>query len=148
MHDERRHEGPHPHEHHGHHGHPPHEGPHGNPPQDSCCDEHRHHHGEECHDECCEGPGPEGPRDTTEMMIGTWQHAFEQACHEVQVEILKERLRKSWGESMNSIADSVIELMLKDWQSSQGRSEARETREKAYQELVDKILNAYKQGPK
>jgi hypothetical protein len=119
-----------------------------------CCDEHRreheereHRHGEHGRADCCPD-GEEGPRDPAEMMIGTWQHAFEQACHEVQVEILKERIRKSWGESMNSIADSVIELMLKDWQSSQGQSEARETREKAYQELVDKILNAYKQGPK
>jgi len=150
MHDESRQEGPHQHEGHEHQGHPPHDG---------CCGEHRHergererhhhhHEGDECHDECCEGPGPDGPPDATEMMIGAWQNAFEQACHEVQVEILKERIRKSWGESMNSIADSVLELMLKDWQSSQGQAEARESRGKVYQELVEKILSAYKQGPK
>jgi hypothetical protein len=141
-------------------GQPPRQGPErqGHPQGDWCCDEHRreheereqhhHHHEGEPQDGCCCGSEPEGPQDPTEMMVGTWQRAFEQACHEVQVEILKERIRKAWGESMDSIADSVIDLMLKDWQSSQGQTEAREAKEKAYQTLVDKIMGAYKQGPK
>jgi beta-phosphoglucomutase-like phosphatase (HAD superfamily) len=81
-------------------------------------------------------------------MVRAWQRAFERAAHEVQVEILKERIRKAWGKSLDSIADSVIELMMKDWEATQGREKAAERKEKAWEALVEKIAAAYNKGPK
>ncbi|MFA5137616.1 MAG: hypothetical protein WC728_00160 [Elusimicrobiota bacterium] len=98
--------------------------------------------------ECGDRREERRPEDSTEFMVRTWQSAFERAAHEVQVEILKERIRKAWGNSLNSIADSVIELMMTDWEATQGREKAEERKEKAWEALVEKIAAAYNKGPK
>ena len=57
--------------------------------------------------ECC-------PVETATKM---WSGAFCEAMHEVQVELLKSKIQKSWGPSMDKVADAVIETMGIQWQS-------------------------------
>ncbi|HBL18473.1 MAG TPA: hypothetical protein DD417_17385 [Elusimicrobia bacterium] len=118
-------------------------------------DEERHHHHQEESCPCC-GRDPERGRDRgqdrgaalVDEAIGVWQDAFHQACRELQVELLKEKLRKAWGRSMDDIADQVVEMMRNDWKAAQGDKKAGERHETLQKDLVQKIIAAYSKGPR
>jgi hypothetical protein len=46
-----------------------------------------------------------------------WSGSFCQAMTEVQVEILKQRIKKAWGAEMEKIGDAVVESMGAQWQA-------------------------------
>ena len=73
------------------------------------------------------------------MAVRSWQEAFETACREVQVEILKEKIRKDLGRRMGVIADAVIALM---------KEEPGSAREKKLDDLAQKIAEAYSKTKK
>ena len=50
-----------------------------------------------------------------EMTAECWGDGFEKAMKEVQVDLLKERIKKTWGEHMNQVADAVIESRGAQW---------------------------------
>ncbi len=52
-----------------------------------------------------------------EMAAQKWSEAFCKAMTEVQVEILKQRIKKSWGSEMEKVGDAVIETMGAQWQA-------------------------------
>lgn len=98
---------------------------------------------------CCEGDGCcDGPENLVDSMLHVWREAFECACHEVQVEILKPKIRKAWGKKMEGVADSVVDVMMKDWKSSIGGERAKEEKEKAFKKLVEKITSVYGRSSK
>ena len=94
-------------------------------------------------------PKPEytGPKNRKDWLIREWQTAHEQACHEVRVEFLKEKIRASWGASIEMIAGEVDRLMYKDWELCQQDGDQHEARQKLVAELSEKILEIYKKGP-
>lgn len=55
-----------------------------------------------------------------------WCCAFKQAMHEVQVELLKERIRKGWGAKMSKAADAVIEGAGVQWGSMLAQAKAKQ----------------------
>jgi len=112
--------------------------------------EHREHQFEEGHGHgqcgCC--GGEEEHADGPKTALDIWQETFTCAVQEVQVEILKKKIYKAWGKSMEGIADSVVDLMRDDWRQMQGDKNAGKDRGKRVQELVEKIRKAYAEGPK
>ena len=50
-----------------------------------------------------------------EMAVEKWSGSFCQAMSEVQVEILKQKIKKSWGAEMEKVSDAVIEAMGAEW---------------------------------
>jgi len=108
---------------------------------------------------CCppeDKPGPDGrsrkeyagPRTTEEYLVREWQVSYERACDELRVEILKEKLRKKWGKSIEKIAEEVDSLMWKDWKLSQQKGDHHEERKALVKELSKKILEIYAKGPR
>lgn len=101
-------------------------------------------------------PGPDGaerpvytgPRNTEQYLVREWQVAYEQACCEVRVEILKERIRKTWGKSIAKVAEELDKLMYKDWQFCQKKGDHSKEREKLLTAFAKTVLDSYKKGPK
>ena len=61
-----------------------------------------------------------------------WFCAFHQAMQEVHIEILKEKIKKSWGDGLNKSADAVMETLEIKWK-------AQMTKEKAKADLKTKL---------
>lgn len=76
-----------------------------------------------------------------EMMIEKWSDAFCEAKHQVQVEILKEKIRKAWGAQMEKSADAIIEAKGAEWH-------AMLTKGKAKMELKDRLKQILNEGKK
>ncbi len=95
-------------------------------------------------------PRPEytGPRTTEEWLVHEWQQSYERACAEVRVDILKEKIRKTWGKSIEKIAGEVDRLMCKDWELSQKDGDHSADRKKLVEALTKKILEIYEKGPR
>lgn len=101
-------------------------------------------------------PGPDGapkppyngPRNREQRLVREWHIAYEQACSQVRVEILKEKIRKTWGKSIERVAVEVDKLMYKDWQLCQKEGDHSKEREKLVGDLAKTILESYKKGPR
>jgi hypothetical protein len=65
-----------------------------------------------------------------------WSESFCKAMSEVQVEILKAKIKKSWGADMEKVGDAVIESMGAQWQ-------AMLTGAKAHVDLRENIKNVF-----
>jgi hypothetical protein len=50
--------------------------------------------------------------------------AFFEAIHAVQVEILKDKIRKTWGGELDKVADALMRAMGVQWQSILSQSKA------------------------
>ena len=44
--------------------------------------------------------------------------------HQVQVEILKEKIKKAWGTELDKVGDAVIETMGAQWQAMLNQAKA------------------------
>lgn len=74
--------------------------------------------------ECpCGTPGCSG--DAIDCAIGMWSCAFFQAMKQVQVDLLKPKIQKTWGAKMEKAADAVLEAMGVQWQSMVAQSQAK-----------------------
>ncbi len=51
-----------------------------------------------------------------EKSIECWSDGFFQAMKEVQVDILQEKIKKSWEPKMDKVADAVLESMGVYWE--------------------------------
>ena len=58
--------------------------------------------------------------------VGMWSCSFMTAMKEVQVELLKERIRKAWGEKMGKAADGMLDSMGVQWQSMLAQAKAKD----------------------
>jgi len=74
-----------------------------------CCDSQPC--GEQSCEQSCEGKCP------VETMAGMWKGSFFQAMREAQVEILKTKIQKAWGPTMEQAADALLEAMGTVWQA-------------------------------
>ena len=61
------------------------------------------------------GPGACGC--PVEQAIDKWNDAFCQAIGSVQVDLLKDRIRKTWGPVLEKEADAIVAAMGVAWQS-------------------------------
>ena len=59
--------------------------------------------------ECCKMCKTACGGDPLACAQAMWCSAFARAMHDVQVELLKERIKKAWGEKMGKAADKVVE---------------------------------------
>lgn len=59
-----------------------------------------------------------------EMAAQKWSASFCQAMTEVQVEILKAKIKKGWGTEMEKVGDAVIESMGAQWQAMLSKAKA------------------------
>ncbi len=59
-----------------------------------------------------------------EMAAQKWSSSFCQALSEVQVEILKQKIKKAWGAEMEKVGDAVIESMGVQWQATLSQAKA------------------------
>ena len=59
-----------------------------------------------------------------EMAAQKWSGSFCQAMQEVQVEILKQKIKKSWGAEMEKVGDAVIESMGAQWHAMLSQAKA------------------------
>jgi len=64
-----------------------------------------------------------------------WQAAFFQAMKEVQVGLLKPRIQKAWGATMEKAADGLLESMGAYWQSMVAQARAKGE----FQELLRRL---------
>lgn len=76
-----------------------------------------------------------------EMAAQKWSGAFCQAMTEVQVEILKQKIKKGWGTEMEKIGDAVIETMGAQWQAMLNQA-------KAHVDLRESIKKVFFSGQK
>ena len=92
---------------------------------------------------CCETKpeskgecGSASPQDCcpVELAAQKWSASFCQAMTEVQVDILKEKIKKAWGPEMEKVGDAVLEAMLK--------------RAKAHVDLRENIKKVFLSGQK
>ncbi len=76
-----------------------------------------------------------------EMAAQKWSGSFCDAMHEIQVEILKQKIKKAWGAEMEKVGDAVVEAMGIQWQAmlSQG---------KAHVDLRENIKKVFLSGQK
>lgn len=73
----------------------------------------------------------------SEKAIQMWGAAFPAAIKEVQVELLKERIKKSWGSHMAKEADAIIEAMGSFWYSMMARAKARKDLSEKFKEIFE-----------
>ena len=59
-----------------------------------------------------------------EMAAQKWSGSFCQAMQEVQVEILKGKIKKAWGTEMEKVGDAVIEAMGAQWHAMLSQAKA------------------------
>ncbi len=59
-----------------------------------------------------------------EMAAQKWSDSFCQAMTEVQMEILKQKIKKSWGTEMEKIGDAVVEALGTEWQAMLSKAKA------------------------
>ena len=76
-----------------------------------------------------------------EMAAEKWSGSFCQAMQEVQVEILKQRIKKSWGAEMEKVGDAVIESMGAQWHAMLSKA-------KAHVDLRESIKKVFFSGSK
>lgn len=72
----------------------------------------------------CKSPAPSQNCCPIEMAVQKWSSSFCQAMTEVQVEILKQKIKKSWGAEMEKVGDAVIESMGAQWQAMLSKGKA------------------------
>ena len=70
-----------------------------------------------------------------------WSGSFCEAMREVQVEILKQKIKKAWGTEMEKVGDAVIESMGAQWH-------AKLTQAKAHVDLRESIKKVFFSGNK
>lgn len=70
-----------------------------------------------------------------------WSGSFCQALSEVQVEILKQKIKKAWGTEMEKVGDAVLESMGAQWQAILSQA-------KAHVDLRENIKKAFLSGQK
>lgn len=63
---------------------------------------------------CCEAEDCSCP---IEKSIQMWTESFCQAMTAVQVDMLKERIKKAWGPVMEKKADAIVQAMGAVWQA-------------------------------
>jgi len=77
-----------------------------------------------------------------EKSVERWTEAFPCAMKEVQKDILKEKIRKSWGAALEKEADAFIEASGAVWtslmQQAKAKCELREKIGKIYEQACDK----------
>ena len=76
-----------------------------------------------------------------EMAAQKWSGSFCQAMQEVQVEILKTKIKKAWGSDMEKVGDAVIESMSAQWQAMLSKG-------KAHMDLRENIKKVFLSGQK
>ncbi len=70
-----------------------------------------------------------------------WNTSFFKAMGEVQVDVLKEKIRSTWGAVIDKEADAIIEAMGTHWQSILAQA-------KAQYDLREKIKKIYENAGK
>ena len=76
-----------------------------------------------------------------EMAAQKWSGSFCQAMSEVQIEILKQKIKKAWGTEMEKVGDAVIEAMGAQWHAMLSQA-------KAHVDLRENIKKAFFSGQK
>ena len=76
-----------------------------------------------------------------EMATEKWSGSFCQAMTEVQVEILKGKIKKAWGAEMEKVGDAVIESMGAQWHAMLSKA-------KAHVDLKENIKKVFFSGQK
>ena len=76
-----------------------------------------------------------------EMAAQKWSGSFCKAMEEVQVEILKQKIKKSWGGEMEKVGDAVLEAMGAQWQAMLSGA-------KAHVDLRENIKKVFLSGQK
>lgn len=76
-----------------------------------------------------------------EMAAQKWSGNFCVAMKEVQVEILKQKIKKAWGAEMEKVGDAVIEAMGAQWHAMLSQT-------KAHVDLRENIKKAFLSGQK
>ena len=93
----------------------------------TCSHEAHHtdsHHGEFCHcSSCCKRH--EEAECPFEKAKGMWLCAFHQAMKEVQVDIMKSKIKNAMGASFEKSADAVMEAMDLKWKASMSKEKAK-----------------------
>mgnify|MGYP001599704512 FL=1 len=69
--------------------------------------------------------------------VKMWKNSFFVAMKETQVDILKEKIRKEWGEVMGKEADAILKAMETYWKTAleqaHAQTELRDSIQKIYQ---------------
>lgn len=73
----------------------------------------------QCHCRDCKGEG-----DHIECKRRMWECSFQMAMKAAQVEILKEKIKKSWGTKLDKEANAVLEVMEAKWRSVHAAEQA------------------------
>jgi hypothetical protein len=111
---------------------------------DTHCDCHHHHHGG-CETRPCE-PAPccstekECPIECAAEM---WKGSFFQAMREVQVDMLKVKIREAHGEMMEQAAHELLESMNAFWQAKMAEAHASEAA-CGFKEKLCEIMSKHK----
>ncbi len=75
--------------------------------------------------DCCKVCNTACGGDPVACTTAMWSCAFFTAMKEVQVEIVKAKIQKAWGQKMDKAADAVVEAMGMQWQSMLAQTKAK-----------------------
>ena len=97
--------------------------------------------GESSCESSCESKCPCGTDcggDPVSCAMGMWGKSFFCAMKELQVEIMKEKIKKAWGAKMDKAADIILEAMGAKWKAKLAevsvRADVREKLARLYEE--------------
>ena len=107
--------------------------------------------GKRCAGESCECSCHQksAPMDHLDYTVDQWKCAFDQALHEVRVDLLKGKIKESMGKTADATAKAVLDAMIKEWKEFMKR-EAEKAAEKTPdpdEDLKAAIQQAWKKGP-
>ena len=77
--------------------------------------------------------------DPISCAVGLWSGSFFQAMRAAQVELLKSKIQKAWGQKMDKAADAVLEAMGVQWESMLAQAGARAA-------LRERLAGLWKEG--
>lgn len=81
-----------------------------------------------------------------ECLLEMWQASYHAAYRDVQVEVMKEKIRKAWGKRMGQFADGLIAWMESEWKAEQSGSRTKEQREAARRRLLGRLEALFGKG--
>lgn len=89
--------------------------------------------------ECC--PTQNANVCPSEFVADMWKKAFREALFQAKVDVLKEKIRKSWAQKLDKGADLTLETMESQWSAVIAKA-------KAEGEFKEKLKQAAQEGKK
>ena len=81
-----------------------------------------------------------------ESLLEMWQESYHAAYRDVQVEVMRERIRQAWGKRMGQFADGLIAWMESEWKAENSGERTEKDRAASRRKLLDRLEALFGKG--